>query len=144
MDCNTPGFSVLYYLRVSSNSCPLSQQCYLTISSSAAHFSHCLQSFPASVFSNELALRIRWPKYWSFCTSPCNEYSGLISCRIDWFDLFVVHGTLKSSPTPQFKSINSSALSLLHGPTLTSTHDSWKIRSFDCTDLCWQSNVSAF
>ena len=50
------------------------------------------------VFSNESALRIRWPKYWclSFSISPFNEYSGLISFRIDWFDLFVVQGTLKS------------------------------------------------
>ena len=64
--------------------------------------------FPSiRVFSNESALRIRWPKYWSFSfsISPCNEYSGLISFRIDWLDLLAVQGTLKSSPTPQFKSI---------------------------------------
>ena len=48
------------------------------------------------VFSNESALRIRWPMYWSFSISPFNEYSGLISFRIDWFDLFAVQGTLKS------------------------------------------------
>ena len=48
------------------------------------------------VFSNESALRIRWPKYWSFSISPCIEYSGLISFRIDWFDLLAVQGTLKS------------------------------------------------
>ena len=80
------------------------------------------------VFSNESALRIRWPKYWSFSfsISPSNEYSGLISFRIDWFDLSAVQGTLKeSSPESQFESINSSALSLLYGPTLTSTHDHW-------------------
>ena len=77
------------------------------------------------VFSNESALCIRWPKDWSFSfsISPSNEYSGLISFRIDWLDLLVVQGTLKSSTTPQFKSINSSALSLLHSPTLTSIHD---------------------
>ena len=50
------------------------------------------------VFSNELALFIRWPKYWSFSISPSNEYSGLISFRTDWFDLFAVQGTLKSLP----------------------------------------------
>ena len=86
------------------------------------------------VFSNESVLRIRWPKYWSFSfsVSPSNEYSGLISFRIDWFDLLVVQGTpRKSSPTPQFKSINSSALSFLYSPTLTSTHDYWKNHSFD-------------
>ena len=77
--------------------------------------------FPSiRVFSNELALHIRWPKYWSFSfsKSPSNEYSGLISFRIDWF---AVQRTLQeSSPAPQFKSINSLALSLLYGPTLTS------------------------
>ena len=76
------------------------------------------------VFSNESALHIRWPKYWSFSfsISPSNEYSGLISLRMDWLDLLVVQGTLESSPTPQFKSINSSVLSLLYGPGLTSIH----------------------
>ena len=53
--------------------------------------------FPSiGIFSNELALLIRWPKYWSFSISPSNEYSGLISFRIDWFDLLAVQGTLKS------------------------------------------------
>ena len=50
------------------------------------------------VFSNELVLQIRWPKYWSFSISPSNEYSGLISFRMDWLDLLAVHGTLKSVP----------------------------------------------
>ena len=52
------------------------------------------------VFSNKLALRIRWPKYWSFSfiITPSNAYSGLISFRIDWFDLFAIQGTLKSLP----------------------------------------------
>ena len=70
-----------------------------------------------------------------------NEYSGLISLRVDWLDLLIVQGTLKSSPTPQFKSINSSALSLLYGPTLTSIHNYWKNHSFDYTDLCWQRDI---
>ena len=86
--------------------------------------------FPSiRVFSNELVLRIRWPKYWSFSfsISPSNENSGLISFRIDWFILLIVQGTLKeSSSAPEFESIRSSALSLLYGPTLTSIHDSWK------------------
>ena len=103
--------------------------------------------FPSfRVFSNESGLCIRWPKYWSFSfsTSPSNEYSGLISFRIDWFDL-AVQGTRKSLlPTPQFKSTNSSVLNFLYSPTLTSIHDYWKNHSFDCIDLCWQSNVSAF
>ena len=82
--------------------------------------------FPSTrVFSNESALRIRWPKYWSFSfnISPFNEPPGPISFRMDWLGLLAVQGTLKSSPTPQFKSINSSALSFLYSPTLTSTHD---------------------
>ena len=80
------------------NSCPLSRWCHPTISSSVVPFSSCLQSFPASVFSNESALRLRWPKYWSFSLniSPSSKYSGLISFRIDWLDLLAVQGTLKS------------------------------------------------
>ena len=84
--------------RVYSNSCPLSQWCHPTISSFVIPFSSCLQSFPASVFTNESALPIRWPKYWSFSfsISPSNEYSGLISFKMDWLDLLVAQGTLKS------------------------------------------------
>ena len=98
--------------------------------------------FPSiRVFSSESVLRIRWPKYWSFnfSISPSNEYSGLISFRMDWLDLLAVQGTLsqESSPKPQFKSINSLALSLLYGPTLTSINDYWKNHSFDYMDLCW-------
>ena len=85
------------------------------------------------VFSNELVLHIRWPKYWSFSfsISPSNEYSRLISFRIDKMDLLAVQGTLKSSPTPHFKSISSLALSFPYSPTLTSIHDYWKNHSFD-------------
>ena len=63
------------------------------------------------IFSNQSSLHIRGPKYWSFSLSisPSNEYSGLTSFRIDWFDLFAVQGTLKSSPATQFESINSGA-----------------------------------
>ena len=70
------------------------------------------------VFSNDSVLHIRWPKYWSFSfnISPSNEYSGLIAFRIDWFHLLAVQ---ESSSAPQFESINSLALSLLYGPTLT-------------------------
>ena len=85
--------------RVCSSSCPLSQWCHLTISSSATHFSSCPQSFPASgSFNSESALRIRWPQFWSlsFSICPSNEYSGLISFRIDRLDLLAVQGTLKS------------------------------------------------
>ena len=82
-----------------------------------------LSVFPSiKVFSTESVLRIRWPKYWSFNISPSNEHSGLISFRMDWLDLLSVQGTL---------SINSSVLSFLHGPTLTSIHDHWKNHSLD-------------
>ena len=96
------------------------------------------------VFSNESALCIRWPKYWnfSFSISPSNEHPGLISFRMDCLDLLAVQGTLQeSSPTPQFKSISSSALSFLYSPTLTSIHDYWKNHSLDLMDLYWQSKV---
>ena len=82
-----------------SNSCPLSQWCHPTISSSVIPFSSCLQSFPSiRVFSNETVLHIRWPKYWSFSfnISPSNEHSGLISFKTDRLDLLAVQGTLKS------------------------------------------------
>ena len=114
--------------------------------------------FPSiKVFSNESALHIRWPNYcsFSFSISSSKKYSGLLSFRIDWFDLLAVQGTLKSSPAPQFQTTNSLALSLLYGPTLTSIHDSrngptltsvydyWKYQGFDYMDLCQQSDVSA-
>ena len=85
------------------------------------------------IFSNESTLHMRWPKYWSFSfsISPSKEHPGLISFRMDWLDLLAVQGTLKSPPTPQFKSINSSALSFLHSPILTSIHDHRKNHSLD-------------
>ena len=82
-----------------SNSCPLSQWSHPSISPSVALFFSCLQSFRASgFFSNESPFCIRWLKYQSlsFSISPSNEYSGLISFRIDWFDLLPVQGTVKS------------------------------------------------
>ena len=104
--------------------------------------------FPSiRVYSKESVLPIRWPKYrsFSFSISTSKEYSGLISFQIDWFDLLAVQGTLKSYHlAPQFKSINSLALSLLYGLTLTSVHDYWKNHSFDYPDLCWQGDVTAF
>ena len=118
MDCSTPGSSVLHHSQsllkfMSTESVMLSNHLILC----------CLLLLPSifpsiRVFSNQLALHIRWPKYgnFSFSISPSNEYSGLIPFRIDWFDLFAVQGTLKSSPTPQFKSINSLVLTLLYGP----------------------------
>jgi len=82
-------------------------------------------------FSSESALQIRWPKYWSFCfsISPSNEYSGLISFRIDYFDFLAVQETLKS--LLQHHNSKALASSLLYGPFFTSIHDHWKNYSFD-------------
>ena len=116
---------------VCSNLCPLNQWCHPTISSSVVPFSSCLQSFPASgsfqmswVFSNELALHIRWLNYSSFSISPSSKYSGLISFRIDWFDLLAVQGTLESllqhhsSKTPILRRSDFFIVQLSH-PYLT-------------------------
>ena len=82
------------------------------------------------VFSNESALRVKWPKYWnfSFNVSPSKEHPGLISFRMDWLDLLAVQGTLKS--LLQHHS-SPSVLSFLYSPTLTSIHDHWKNHSLD-------------
>ena len=102
--------------------------------------------FPSiRVFSNESAFCTRWPKFWSFSfsISPSNEHSGLISIRMDWLDLLVVQGTLKSL----LQHHSSKAIlrrSAFFRIQLTSIHDYWKYHSLDWTDLCWQCNVSAF
>ena len=135
MDCSTPGFPLLHHLLELA-------QTHVHRVSDAIWPAHTLSSpsppasvFPSiRVFSNESVLHIRWPKCWSFSfsISPSNEHPGLISFRMDWLDLLAVQGTLKSLlQHPQFKSINSLALSLLNGPALTAIHDYWKSHSFD-------------
>ena len=102
-----------------SNSCPLSWWYCLSY-----YILCCPLLLPSifssiKVFSNESALRIRWPRYWnfSFSISPSNEYSGLISFRFDWFGLLAVQGVSRVfSPASQFENITSLALSLLYGP----------------------------
>ena len=119
--------------RAYSNSYPSSWSCHPT-SHPLSSLSPPTFNFPSiRVFSNESVIRIRWPKNWSFSfsISPSNEYSGLISFRIDWLDLRSPRDSQESSPTPQFKSINSSVLSFCYSPTLTSIHDHWKNHSFD-------------
>ena len=128
MDCSTPGFSVTI-----SWSLLKLMSIQLGMPSNHLILCHPLLLLPPvfpsiRVFFSESVLCIRWPKYWgfSFNISPSNEYSGLISFRTDWFGLLAVQETLKSlSSTPQFKSINSLALSFLYCPTLTSIHDYW-------------------
>ena len=136
MDCSTPSFPVHHQL-------PELAQIYVhrvVIPSNHLILCHLLllppSIFPSiRVFSSDSFLRIRWPKYWSFSINPSNEYSELISFRIDWLDLPAAQGTLKS-PIPQLKSINSLVLSFLYSPTLTSIHDYWKNHSFDYMDIC--------
>ena len=147
MDCSTPGFLSITNSQNLLRLMPIK----LVMPSNHVIFCHPLLLLPSifpsiRVFSNESALCIRRPKYWSFSfsISPSNEYSGLISFSIDWFDLLSIQGTQESSIAPQIESINSSALSLLYGPTLTSVYDYWKDHSFDYTDICQQSDVSAF
>ena len=130
MDCSTPGFPVQHQLLELTEThlhqvsdAILCQPLFLPPS-----------IFPSiKVFSSELVLRIRWPKDWSFSfsISPSSEYSGLIFFRIDCLDLLAVQGTFQSSPTPQFKSINSLVLSFLYSPTLKSIQDYWKNHSLD-------------
>ena len=134
MNRNTPGLPVHHQL-------PEFTQTHVQRVRDAIQPSHPLLSpsppapIPPSirVFSNESTLHMRWPKDWSFSFSiiPSNEHPGLISFRMDWLDLLAVQGTQESSPTPHFKSINSSALSFLYRPTLTSIHDHWKNHSLD-------------
>ena len=144
-DCNMPEFLVLHHLL------ELAQTHAHWVGDAKQHLVFCrtliLPSiFPSfRVFSNASAVHIRWPKYWSFSfsISLSNEYSGLISLRIDLFGLLAsVRGSQESSPTPQFKRTNTLALSLLYVPNLTTIHGYWKNHSFDYTDVCWQSNVS--
>ena len=118
-----------------SNSCPLSWWCHPTISSSVVPFSSRLQSFPASG---------SFPMSQLF-TSGGQDIGVSASAAVlpmniqDWFPLGWTGWISLKSPKPQFKSINSSALSFPYDPTRTFLHDYWKNHSFDWTDLCWQS-----
>ena len=126
-------------LSVYSNSCPLSLLCRPTISSSVIHFSSYPQSFPASG-------SFQMSQFFE-SGGQCNSASAsVLPMNIkDWFplgwtgwiSLISPRDSQESSPTPQFKSINSLTLSLLYGPTLMSIHDYWKNHSFDYTDLWW-------
>ena len=141
MDCSMPGFPVLHHLLEAA-------QTHIQSIELMMPFNHLVLCHPLllspsvfpsiRVFFSELALHIRWTKYWSFSfnISPSNEYSGLISFRIDWFDLLGLslespRDSQESSPTPQFKGISSSWLSLFYCLALISIHDYWKNHSFD-------------
>ena len=127
---------------VCSNSCPLSQWCHPTISSSVVPFSSCFFFPSIRVFSNKSVLGVRWTKDWSFSFS--------ISLPKNIQDLFPLLWTgcisLQSKGLSRVFSntISSSVLSFLYSPTLTSIRDYWKNHSLDKMDLCWQSNFSTF
>ena len=134
MDCGMPGLPVHHQLPEFTQTHVLQVGDVIQPSHPLSPPSPSTFNLPSiRVFSNESALHIRWRKYWSFTfsISPCNEYSGLIS--FDWLvgSPWVPRDSQESSPTPQFKSINSLALSFLYSPTLTSVHDYWKKHSFD-------------
>ena len=128
---------------VCSTSCPLSQWCHPTISSSVILFSSCPQSFPGS-------------KHRFFTSGGqsivASALASVLPTNIQgWFPLdwlvwsaWCAQDSQKSSPAPQFESINSSAFSLLYGPVLTTTRDHWEDHSLDCRDLRWHSDASAF
>ena len=137
--------------RACSNSCPLSLWCHPTISSSRYPVPLLPSIFPRiRVFSNESAPPIRWRKYWSFSfiISLSNEYSGLIYFRIDWFDLLVVQGTLKS--LLQHHSLKAlihrqSAFFIVQLSHPDMTSGKTIVLTILCQkDLCQRSNVSAF
>ena len=127
--------------KVCSNSCPLSQWCYLTISSSIAPFSSFPQYFPPSGSFPELALHIRWPKYWCFSISHSNNIQG-------WFPLGLtllskgLWRVFSSTTVQKYQFFGTQPNN--NGPALTSIHDFCKNHSFDYLDLCQQSDVSTF
>ena len=135
MECSTPGFPVFHYLtRVCSNACPLSRWCHPVISSSVVPFSSCLQSFPESG---------SFPVVWLFASGGQSigasaSVSVLLMNIQGWFPLGFTglipcspRDPEESSPAPEFKLINSLALSFLYGPVLTSIQGYWKNHSFD-------------
>ena len=135
MDCSTPSFPVLYQLP------ELTQTHVHRVGDAIQSFYPLWSPFPPIFNLSQhqglfqwVSFRIKWPKYWyfSFSISPSNEYSGLISFRIDWLDRLAVQGTLKS--LLQHYSSKASILwcsAFLYSPTLTSIHDYWKSHTFD-------------
>ena len=131
--------------QISSNSCPWSRWCHPTISSSVALSLLLPSVFPSiSAFSSESGCFASGAKVLKFQLQhqSSNEYSGLVSFKIGWFDLLAVQGILKS--LLQHHNSEALVLSFLSCPALTSVYNYSKNHSFNYTDLCRQSNVSAF
>ena len=134
MDCSMPGFPVHHQLPELAQTMSIELVMPSNLSLILCHILLLLSIFPSiRVFSNESLLPIRWPKYWSFSFSICpsNEYSGLISFKIDWFDLLAVQGTLKS-----LQHHSSKASILQHSVFLIVQlshpyNDYWKNHGFD-------------
>ena len=137
MDCSMPSLPGDHQL-ASSNLCPLCQWCHPTISSSVIPLSSCLQSFPASgSFPTDWLLTSGGQSIGASASSTVLPMNVQGCFLYDWqvWPSCSPRDSQESSSAPQFKSINSSVLSLLYGPTLTSVHDYWKNQSFGYTDL---------
>ena len=146
MDCSTPGFSVLHSLLEF-----VQTHVHWVNDAIQPSFLCCPLLLPSifssvRVFYSELALHIRWPKDWSFSfnISPSNEYSELISFRIDWFDCLAVQGTLKSLLQHHSLKTSIPQCSIFFIVQLISIHDYWKNHSFNSMDHSQQSDVPAF
>ena len=133
--------------RVCLNSCLLSWWYYLTISSSVIPFCFCLKSFPAS---ESFPVSQLFPLGGQSIRASASASVLPVNIQV-WFPLGWLGGSpcsprdsQESCPTPQFKTINSSLITILYGPTVTSIHDNWKNHSFDYTELFQQSNLSTF
>ena len=142
MDCSTPGFPVHHHL-------PEFAQTHVHWVSDAIQPSHPLSSpsiFPSISLFQWVSSLHQVVKYCCFSSSisPSNEYSGLISLKIDWFDLLASQGTLKSLLQLHSSKASILQLSVFFKVQLISVHDYWKNRSFDYVDLCLQSDVSGF
>ena len=145
MNCSTLGFRVLHIslslLRlIYLESCDTIQPSHLLLSSSLPSCFPCIK-----VFSFQSTLFIRCPKYWNFCSRSFSECSGLISFRIDFFDLLAIQWTLKSLLQHfQWKPSTLQRPAFFMVPTVTSIRDYWNNWIFDYTDLCQQNGSSAF
>ena len=134
-----------------TNSWDLLKLMYIELVMPSNHliFCHSLLRLPSifpsiGVFLNESVFHIRWPKYWSFSFSPSNEYSGLISCTMDWLDLLAVQGSLKSHLQHHSSKASILRCSAFFVVQLTSIHDHWKNHSLDQMDLCCKATCLLF
>ena len=132
--------------RVYSNSCPLVGDAIQPSHPPSSPFPPAFNLSQIRVFSNKSVLHIRWPKCWCFSSniSPSNEYSGLISFRMDFWISLQSKGLSRVFSNTTVQKHQFFTLSFLYSPTFTSIYDYWKNYNFDWMDLCWQSNVCAF